>query len=60
MIPAYLPELTCESNILFLKDKFLFNLSDEEAIEEFEKMIIISLNSESRKIDNLIHIWTHN
>lgn len=50
-----MPELTCISDIEYLKNQLCLNLSEQEATNNFKKEIATALNDNWRKIDNLIH-----
>mmetsp|Transcript_17506 Transcript_17506/g.30852 ORF Transcript_17506/g.30852 Transcript_17506/m.30852 type:complete len:399 (-) Transcript_17506:1326-2522(-) len=55
MIPAQMPELTCESDIQYLCDKLALHQTDKQAAETFKREINNSLNDTLRRVDNLFH-----
>lgn len=50
-----MPELSNFSDIEYLKSRLSLNLSEQEATNKFKREIHDSLNTTSRKIDNLLH-----
>lgn len=50
-----MPELSEEKNIEYLKMRLSLDLSEQEATNKFKREIYDSLNSTSRKIDNMFH-----
>lgn len=50
-----MPELSDESDIEYLKMRLSLDLSEQEATNKFKREIDDSLNSTSRKIDNVFH-----
>ncbi|EFA74767.1 hypothetical protein PPL_11799 [Heterostelium album PN500] len=59
MLSTGIPELRSESDILYLRDKFRTDLTDEEASERFIKLIHESINTLTTQINFAIHIMAH-
>ncbi|GAM28626.1 hypothetical protein SAMD00019534_118020 [Acytostelium subglobosum LB1] len=59
MLSTGIPELRSESDILYLRDKFRLDLSDQEASDRFTKLIHESINTLTTQINFAIHIMAH-
>jgi hypothetical protein len=56
MLSTGLPELQRREDIVYLEDKFMMHLSDEEAGAHFRKLIAKALNTTTTRVNNAIHI----
>ena len=54
MIPAGIPELTCDEDIAYLRDKLALNLDDASAAKRIKKEIRKCLNDYYRLFDNFV------
>ncbi len=52
-------ELKSESDIQYVRDAFALDISEEEAMSRFKKLIFKSLNTTATQINNAIHILAH-
>jgi hypothetical protein len=59
LMPAGMPELVQDNDISYLEDKLQVHLDDQTAIRDLMGEFSKSLDSTSRRIDNLMHIWKH-
>ena len=57
MIPAGMPELTKDEDIVYMVDKLALELDDKDAAETFRKEISVCLGDTYRRVDNMIHNW---
>lgn len=58
-IPCNLPELQKESDVLWIYEKLLVGLSDEEAALRFREVMERCLNTLGTRINDMIHMWAH-
>ena len=54
-----MPELLCEADIYYMRDKLYLHLNEKKAEKELNEEINNSLNSMYRRFDNFIHAWVH-
>jgi len=59
MIPAGMPELTKRSDVAFMDEKLMLQMSPDQAAKHFSKEINNALNTITRRIDNLAHTVKH-
>jgi phosphatidylinositol-4,5-bisphosphate 3-kinase len=60
MLSTGIPELRSKADIEYLRDTLQLNLTDEEAAEYFKRLIYLSLNTKTTRLNFLIHMWVHN
>lgn len=59
MVPAGVPELTAESDVLYMREMLSMDLSEANAAKKFKREIQNALSSQSRRIDNWMHSIYH-
>jgi len=59
MVPAYMPELTRDADLDYMRDKLCLDLTDKKADRVLMSEIQKSLDSFSRRVDNWIHNLVH-
>eukprot|EP01133_Synstelium_polycarpum_P010881 gene10881-12677_t len=59
MLSTGIPELKSESDIMYLREKFRPDLTDEEASERFTKLIHESISTLTTQINFAVHILAH-
>lgn len=59
MVPAGVPELLGDQDIVYLQDQLAPKLSEQQADEKFRREIKNALNTTSRQIDNYFHNLKH-
>jgi phosphatidylinositol kinase/protein kinase (PI-3 family) len=59
MVPAGMPELTCDEDIQYLVDQLHLGKSDEEASKIFQGEINAAIADVYRRVDNLLHTLKH-
>jgi len=59
MISSGMPELTTKDDIAYIKEALALDLNEEEADEQFEKLIYQSLSTKGTQINFAAHIIAH-
>jgi len=59
MLSTGIPELTCADDIIYLRDAFSLDMTDEQAAEKFKNLIYESLATMTTQFNNAIHILAH-
>ena len=59
MLSTGIPELTSPNDIQYLRTALCLSLTDEEAAEEFQKLIYESLDTKTTQWNNLAHMIVH-
>jgi phosphatidylinositol 3-kinase len=59
MLSTGIPELTCEDDILYLRNAFCVERNDIQAAKRFTKLIHQSLKTTTTQLNNMIHILAH-
>ena len=59
MLSTGIPELTSTDDLLYLRDAFSLDATDEKAREKFKNLIYESLATKTTQFNNAIHILAH-
>ena len=60
MLSTGIPELQSENDIIYLRDAFALDLSNEEAQKDFYNNIMDALNTKTQMLTDIAHILAHN
>ncbi|KAJ0394697.1 hypothetical protein P43SY_005656 [Pythium insidiosum] len=53
------PELTCEDDIKWVHQTLMLGLSDDEALEQFQGLIEVALNTKTTQFNDAVHLLAH-
>ena len=59
MLSCGIPELTQESDIDYLKERLMLQMSDEVVVKEFKKIIKTSMDTRRTRMNDAIHVYVH-
>jgi hypothetical protein len=59
MLSCGIPELKVESDIDYLKERLMLDLTDREVEKEFCKIIHKSMGTKTTRANDAIHVWVH-
>jgi hypothetical protein len=59
MLSCGIPELKVESDIDYLKEKLMLELTENEVEKEFKKIITKSMGTKTTRVNDAIHVWVH-